>query len=280
MGLPVLGFGVPSVDALGAAGNQGIAGVGVTGSLASVPEGHRPAATGPGGWVKAKRRRLSGCYTGFTACTAVLSAFRAAEEAGRLGGDAASTVFGPARGRGPDSRWGLGWEQPGDGPLRPNLTRDRVQPPQGPLARWLWERGFEEALVHWASALQCVPGSGQVTYAELALDFESHSNRALPARPGHRHAPQVLSLWERARVLREAVDLLQPLLTAGTLLEGQFWWILRLLGPSGGLSQHGAHRAAGVFTGSTCGSTCTNCSNTCRSNAKRRIFILGPKILA
>ena len=119
---------------------------------------------------------------------AVLSARRPAEEAARLGGDVASTVFGPARGRGPDLRQGYEWEQLADGPLRPASARDSLQLPQGPLAGWPWERGFAEALVRSAPALQWVPGSGQVTYAELALDFESHSNRALPARPGHQHA--------------------------------------------------------------------------------------------
>ena len=100
------------------------------------------------------------------------------------------------------------WEQLADGALRPAPARDPLELPQGPLARWTWERDFAEALVRWASALQWVPGSGQVTYAELALHFESHSNRALPTGPGHRHARQVLSLRERARVLREVADLL------------------------------------------------------------------------
>ena len=85
--------------------------------------------------------RLCGMYL------AVLSARCAAEEAARLGGDAASTVFDPARGRGPDSRQGYGWEQLADGPLRPTLARDPLQLLQGPLAGWLWERGFAEALV-------------------------------------------------------------------------------------------------------------------------------------
>ena len=122
--------------------------------------------------------RLYGMYL------AVLSARRAAEEAARLGGDVASTVFVPARGGGPDSRQGYGWEQLADGPLRPAPALDPLQLPQGPLAGWPWDRSFAEALVRWALVLQWVLGSGQVTYAELALDFESHSNRALPARPG------------------------------------------------------------------------------------------------
>ena len=67
------------------------------------------------------------------------------------------------------SRPGYGWEQPADGPLRPAPARDPLQLPQGPTAGWPWERGFAEALVHWASALQWIPGSGQFTYAELQL---------------------------------------------------------------------------------------------------------------
>ena len=63
-------------------------------------------------------------YRLYGMCLAVLSARRAAEEAVRLGGDAASTVFGPAQGRGPDSRQGYGWEQLADGPLRPAPARD------------------------------------------------------------------------------------------------------------------------------------------------------------
>ena len=71
----------------------------------------------------------------------------------RRRGDAASTMFGPARGRGPDSRRGCGREQLADGPLRPVPARDPMLLPQGPLAGWPWECGFAEALVHWASAL-------------------------------------------------------------------------------------------------------------------------------
>ena len=57
--------------------------------------------------------------------------------------------------------------------------------------------------MHWASLLQWISGSGYFIYAKVALDFESHSNRAR----------QVLPLLEGAGSLREAVNLLQPLLT-------------------------------------------------------------------
>ena len=122
-------------------------------------------------------------------------------------------------------------------PAAPRPALDLLQLPLGPLAGWPWERGFAEALVHWASALQGIPCSSQVLYAELALDFESHNNQALQARPGHRHTRQVLSLRERARVLQEAVDLLQPLLAGGTLLEGDFRWMCASLGSMGRTEQ-------------------------------------------
>ena len=63
------------------------------------------------------------------------------------------------------------------GPLRAALAQDPPQLPQGPLAGWPSERDFAQALVRWASALQRVPGSGQVTYTELALTLS-------PTAPG------------------------------------------------------------------------------------------------
>ena len=70
------------------------------------------------------------------------------------------------------------------------------------------------------------PLLGKVIYTELALDFESHTR-------------QVLSLRERAHVLREAVDLLQPLLAGGTVLEGDFRWMWASLVPLGGFRSMG-----------------------------------------
>ena len=79
----------------------------------------RPALALPAGWPAclkatgllplnlvgagedAQARRL--LYRLYSMYLTVLSARRTSEEAVRLGGDAASTVFGPARGQGPDS---------------------------------------------------------------------------------------------------------------------------------------------------------------------------------
>ena len=193
VGLPVdaLGISVPDMDGLGAAGGQGTAGAGTTGSLAGVPESYRPAATCAVGRGRRRPGKVAAIQGPYGMYLAVLSARRAAEEAARWargggGGDVASTVFGPARvgarTRGGDTG---AWEQLADGLLRPAPRRDPLQLPQGPLAGWPWERGFAQALVRWASSLEWIPGSGRVTYAELPLDFESHSNRAPPARPGH-----------------------------------------------------------------------------------------------
>ena len=50
-----------------------------------------------------------------------------------------------------------------------------------PRVQWKWELGFKEDLVHWLRELQWAAESrGQVTFVELALDFEAHAGRALP----------------------------------------------------------------------------------------------------
>ena len=48
-----------------------------------------------------------------------------------------------------------------------------MQLPLGTLDGWPWEHGFVEAVVHLGAVLQWTPGASQVTYAKLALDFES-----------------------------------------------------------------------------------------------------------
>ena len=123
MGLPALGIGAPGMDAMAAAGGRGLPALALhaawpvclraTGLLPLTPVGEDEDAQ-----AGRPLYRLYGMYL------AVLSARRAAEAAVRLGGDAASTVFGPARGHGLDSRRGYGWEQPADGPLRPTPARD------------------------------------------------------------------------------------------------------------------------------------------------------------
>ena len=45
---------------------------------------------------------------------------------------------------------------------------------------------------------------GEVSYAELAMDFEATLGRALPARPEHALRMTVLPLYERAAVLQQA----------------------------------------------------------------------------
>ena len=95
---------------------------GATGGLAGMPDNHRPAATRS---VGRGRRRSGGAAAVqlYGMYLAVPSARRAAEEAARLGGVAASTVLGPAWGQGLDSRQGYR-EQLADEPLRPAPTQD------------------------------------------------------------------------------------------------------------------------------------------------------------
>ena len=114
----------------------------------------------------------------------MLLARRVAEEAARLSGDAASTVFGPAWRRALDCQLGYSWGQSPYGVPRPALARHPLKVALGPVAEWPRKRGFAEALILWASPRQWESGPDEVTYAKVALDFESQSNRPLPLRPG------------------------------------------------------------------------------------------------
>ena len=71
--------------------------------------------------------------------------------------------------------------------LRPKprpRPEDRFVMGDVPSSEWRWEPAFREALLSWLRELQWEPGMGQVTFVELALDFEAHSGRAMPASPG------------------------------------------------------------------------------------------------
>ena len=165
---------------------------------------------------------------------AVLAARKTALDAAEQRGDQRSTVFGPARGRAPDARAAYPWHQLGAGPLPRPPARPPLDAPAGLPPQWPWEATFLHALLRWAGALLWLPGQGQVTYAELALDFEEHAGRALPAAPGHRLAGRVLPLRARAHVLKLALDKTQQFLRAGELLGGQLRPLCNALVPFGG----------------------------------------------
>ena len=165
---------------------------------------------------------------------AVLAARKTALGAAQQGGDHRSTVFGPARGRAPDARTAYPWHQLGAGPLPMPPARTPLDAPEGLPPHWPWEATFLHALLRWAGALLWLPGQGQVTYVELALDFEEHAGRALPAAPGHKLAGRVLPLRERAHVLKLALDKTQQFLRAGELLGGQLRPLCNALVPLGG----------------------------------------------
>ena len=78
-----------------------------------------------------------------------------------------------------------------------------------------------------------LPGHGQVTYVELALDFEEHAGRAVPAALVHKLAGRVQPLRERAHVLKLALDKTQQDLRAGELLGGPLRPLCNALVPFG-----------------------------------------------
>ena len=88
MGLPVLGSGAADMDAVGCARGQG---AGTSGGVAGVPKGQRPAAACT---ARGRRGRLGGAlYRLHGMYLVVPLAPRAAEDAVKLGRDAASTVW-------------------------------------------------------------------------------------------------------------------------------------------------------------------------------------------
>ena len=74
----------------------------------------------------------------------------------------------------------------------------------------------------------------EVSWAELALDYEAFVGRALPDSLDHRLRGTRLPLGERAQVLRKAAGLIECHLVAGTLLCGAPLGCCRSLLPVGG----------------------------------------------
>ena len=62
------------------------------------------------------------------------------------------------------------WHQLGAGPLPIPPARPPLGAPEGLPPHWPWEATFLHTLLQWAGALLWLPGQGQVTYVELALD--------------------------------------------------------------------------------------------------------------
>ena len=109
------------------------------------------------------------------------------------------------------------------GELYGPLPRDLASPPlvvsDPSRTVWKWELSFKEDLVRWLAQLQWTT-RGHVTFVELALDYEATIMRAIPAAPASRLCAQVLSLPERARVLRVAMTVLSKHVVSGVLYRG------------------------------------------------------------
>ena len=160
-----------------------------------------------------------------------LSARMGAEAAARRNAGAGPSVFAIARRRPPDARRGYPWGQVDAGP-------HPLAPPTAPLALrggpppgWPLEASFAMALLQWASQLRWLPGQGHVMYVELALDFEAHAERALPAPSDHRLRGVTLPLCTRRRVLKMAPDAPHPHLQARDLVQGKEVWMAKSLLP-------------------------------------------------
>ena len=120
------------------------------------------------------------------------------------------------------------------GPILGDAIRRQPRLQPGVPPNWRWPQDFIHDLVRWARALTWAPGPAEVSWAELALDYEAFVGRALPASPDNRLRGTRLPLGERAQVLRKAVGLAERHLAAGALLSGAPLGSCRSLLPLGG----------------------------------------------
>ena len=106
------------------------------------------------------------------------------------------------------------------GPIPGDAVRHQPRLQPGVPADWRWPQDFIHDLVRWTRALAWAPGPAEVSWAEVALDYEAFVGQVLPASPDHRLRGTRLPLGEGAQVLRKAVGLAERHLAAGALLGG------------------------------------------------------------
>ena len=71
------------------------------------------------------------------------------------------------------------------GPLPRDAVHHQPRLRPGTPPDWRWPQDFIHDLVRWARTLAWMPGPAEVSWAELALDYEAFVGRALPASPDH-----------------------------------------------------------------------------------------------
>ena len=112
-----------------------------------------------------------------------------------------------------------------------------------PTARtWPWAKPFLVGLLAWLRALQWTEDADIVSFIELALDFEEHTARTLPAAAQAKFQGQTLPLQERARVLRLALCNLRKRVKLGSLHRAKLITRAMSLVPLGGLPVAGLDR--------------------------------------
>ena len=125
-------------------------------------------------------------------------------------------------------------------PFFPRPTKTGL-PAVGQLPRdWKWGPDFQPAVLRWLSELQWLPRDDslpeahrQVSFLELALDFESYTGRPLPPTPQTRFKGGEMSLQEKGRVLRLAVSLLGKAAGRESILPAELTNRCRSLVPLG-----------------------------------------------
>ena len=75
------------------------------------------------------------------------------------------------------------------GPLPGDIVRHQPRLRPGTPPGWRWPKDFIRDLLRWAQALAWMLGPTEVSWAELALDYEAFVVRALPGPPAAGYVP-------------------------------------------------------------------------------------------
>ena len=121
------------------------------------------------------------------------------------------------------------------GPLPKPVPSTPITPKSMKLADSHWNATFQRDLLSWLQAFQWIPGRHQVSFMELSMDFELYAGRTLPAAPQAVYKGEMLSLPERAKVLKLGLAILHRHMMTGHLFLDGVLTKCTALGGGGGM---------------------------------------------
>ena len=86
---------------------------------------------------------------------------------------------------------------------------------------WRWPEPFRLNLLRWLNSLQWIPGPGEVTFLELAMDYEAWTGSCIPGGPQWDETDKgPMPPSEKGQVLRVAMAVADRHKAGGTVCPG------------------------------------------------------------